>query len=187
MRAVAARHGLPGEYLLFVGTLEPRKNVDGLLRALAALPQASRRWCWPGGAAGCSTQTQSLITELGLGGRVHLREDFPADDLPALYSGAAALVLPSHYEGFGLPALEAMACGTPVVIADRASLPEIAGEAALRVQPNSPASIAQAIERVLTDTVCRETLTALGLERVKQFSWRRTAEQTLAVYRRVLA
>jgi glycosyltransferase involved in cell wall biosynthesis len=186
VRAARQRHGLPGEYLLFVGTLEPRKNVDGLLRALALLPQAPPL-VLAGRSGWLFDATRALIAELELGGRVHLLEDFPSGDLPALYSGAAALVLPSHYEGFGLPALEAMACGTPVVIADRASLPEIAGEAALRVQPNDPASIAQAVERVLTDTACRETLRSRGLARAQEFSWRRTAEETLAVYRRLLA
>ncbi len=185
VRDVLEKHRLPSEYLLFVGTLEPRKNVHGLLRALAALPDgpplvlAGRRgWLFD--------QAQSLISDLKLEDRVHLLEEFPAGDLPALYTGASVFVLPSHYEGFGLPVLEAMACGTPVVIADRASLPEIAGEAALRVDPDDPASIAGAIERALHDRDCRESLVARGFEQVRQFSWRRTAEQTLAVYRRLL-
>jgi glycosyltransferase involved in cell wall biosynthesis len=182
VKSVLARHGLPGEYLLFVGTLEPRKNIAGLLRALAVLPEAPplvlagrRGWLFD--------ETQSLISNLHLEHRVHLMEDFPFSDLPALYSGASAFVLPSHYEGFGLPVLEAMACGTPVVIADRASLPEIAGEAALRIDPDDPASIASAIQAVLSDEACRRRLIESGFERVRQFSWEKAARATLAVYR----
>jgi glycosyltransferase involved in cell wall biosynthesis len=185
VRAVLERHHLPGEYLLFVGTLEPRKNIHGLLHALAALPAAPplvlagrRGWLFD--------QTQALISDLKLEERVHLLKEFPAADLPALYTGASVFVLPSHYEGFGLPVLEAMACGTPVVIADRASLPEIAGEAALRVDPDDPASIAAAVERALYEADCRQNLVARGFEQVRQFSWRRTVEQTLAVYHRLL-
>jgi glycosyltransferase involved in cell wall biosynthesis len=182
---VLERHGLPREYLLFVGTLEPRKNVAGLLRALAALPDAlplvlagRRGWLFE--------DTQALISDLRLQHRVHLLEDFPSADLPAMYTGAAAFVLPSHYEGFGLPVLEAMACGVPVVIADRASLPEIAGEAALRVDPDDPASIANSIQTILSDSACRERLVQSGFERARRFSWQATAQATLNVYKSLL-
>lgn len=177
-----ARHNLPREYILFVGTFEPRKNLDGLLTAYATLPDAPplvlagrRGWLFD--------ETQSLILKLHLSGRVRLLEEFPSPDLPALYSGAAVFVLPSHYEGFGLPVLEAMACGAPVIISDRASLPEIAGDHALRVDPGDPAGIAQAIETVLADSSFRSSLIARGFDQVKKFSWRKTAQETLAVYR----
>lgn len=182
---ILARHDLPGEYILFVGTLEPRKNLDGLLRACALLRDAPplvvagrRGWLFD--------EAEALIESIGLRARVRLLEDFPAADLPALYSGASVFVLPSHYEGFGLPVLEAMACGAPAIVADRASLPEIAGDAALRIDPGDSASLAQAIHTVLTDSTLRESLRSRGFDQVKKFSWHKTAEETLAVYRRLL-
>ena len=183
--ALRERHNLHSEYLLFVGTLEPRKNVSGLLKALAALPQAPPL-VLAGRPGWLFDQTQSIISELDLQNRVRLFQDFPSTDLPALYAGASVFVLPSHYEGFGFPVLEAMACGVPVVISNRASLPEIAGEAALQVNPDEPASIANAIQRALTDTDCRRTLISAGFEQARRFTWRATAEQTLAVYRSLL-
>jgi glycosyltransferase involved in cell wall biosynthesis len=109
-----------------------------------------------------------------------------ASDLPALYNGASMLLLPSHYEGFGLTALEAMACGTPPIIADRSSLPEVVGDAGLRIDPDDPAMIANAIRRLLEDASLNEQLRAEGLARAKTFTWRRTAEITLQVYRQVV-
>ncbi|MBI3764639.1 MAG: glycosyltransferase family 4 protein [Chloroflexi bacterium] len=180
-----ARHNLPRDYILFVGTLEPRKNVDGLLRAYATLPDAPPL-ALAGRPGWLFDETQTLISNLHLTDRVCLLQDFPSSDLPALYSGASVFILPSHYEGFGLPVLEAMACGTPTIIADRASLPEIAGDAALRIDPDDPASIANAIHTALTDSALRQSLVALGFEQVKRFSWRKTAEETMAVYRATL-
>jgi glycosyltransferase involved in cell wall biosynthesis len=110
----------------------------------------------------------------------------PADDLPALYSGATLLTFVSHDEGFGLPALEAMACGTPVVVADRGALPEITGDAALRADPEDPESIAAAIGRITRDAEVRERLRKRGLERARQFSWKKTADEMIAVYRELV-
>ncbi len=185
--AVATRHNIPILYLLFVGTFEPRKNVVGLLTAYAQLPGDVPPLVLVGNQGWLFDETMNRIRELGLAGRVHIIQDVPADDLPALYCGACALVLPSHYEGFGLPVLEAFACGTPVVIADRASLPEIAGGAAALCDPDDPASIAHAIQTVLTDSAYRQTLIAKGRARVKEFSWEKCARETLAVYRSVIS
>jgi glycosyltransferase involved in cell wall biosynthesis len=124
------------------------------------------------------------IDELGLGPHVVIQEQPCREDLPALYSGAAALAYPSLYEGFGLPPLEAMACGCPVVASDRASLPEVIGEAGLLVNAEDVTGLAEALARVMTDTGLRSELVRRGFERAAQFSWERAARETLAVYRR---
>jgi len=183
------RLGLPSSYFLFVGTFEPRKNVAGLLSAYRLLIDrdtsapdlvvAGRRgWLFD--------ETLARVERLGL--REHVRFlDAPADeDMVALYNGAVALALPSHYEGFGLPVLEAMACGTPAVISDRGSLPEIAGDAALAVDPDDAAALAAALERVWRDPALRQSYRDKGLARAAEFSWERCARETLAVYRRVM-
>ncbi len=182
--------GLAPGYLLFVGTFEPRKNVAGLLAAYASLRQAlpsapplvlagRRGWLF--------AETAARVRELRLQAQVRFLEEAPAEVLPVLYRGAAALVLPSHYEGFGFPVLEAMASGTPVVIADRASLPEIAGPAALKIDPDSPEELAAALQRVLEDTPLRAELRQRGFEQVRGFSWEETARQTAALYQRALS
>lgn len=183
--AVAARHNIPIGCLLFVGTFEPRKNVSGLLAAYTKLPNDAPPLVLVGNKGWLFDETLARIHELKLESRVHLLQDFPADDLPALYCGASALVLPSHYEGFGLPVLEAFACDTPAVIANRASLPEIAGGAAALCDPDDPGSITSAIRAVLDDSAYRQTLVAKGRARLKDFSWEKCARETLAVYRAV--
>ncbi len=181
---------LPEGYLLFVGTFEPRKNLGGLLRAYAelradlrdapALVIAGKRgWLYE--------RLFTLAGELRLSQHVTWLED-PADaDLPALYSGASLVCLPSFYEGFGLTALEAMACATPVVVSNRGSLPEVVGDAALMVNPDDPTSIAEGLRRVLEDAALAADLRARGPQRAAQFSWRETARLTLGVYRRLAA
>lgn len=179
--------GLPTMYLLFVGTLEPRKNISGLLDAYVLLRQemtdapplviaGTRGWLYDTILAQIEALRDWLIW----------LEEPPFEALPALYNGAAALVLPSHYEGFGLPALEAMACGTPTIVANRSSLPEVVGEAGMLIDPDDPANIADAIRRVLTDSQLSDRLRAGGLARAATFTWRQTAETVLAVYRRLL-
>lgn len=186
---VMLRYDLPGEYILFVGTFEPRKNLDGLLRAYFQLknevPSApalviagQRGWLCQG--------IFDLIRELGLESAVLWLEKVDFEELPALYSAARVLCLPSFYEGFGFPPLEAMACGTPAIVSDRASLPEIVGGAGLLVDPDDPASIARALRRVITGSELAADLQKRGLEHVKRFNWRETARRVLAVYQRVL-
>jgi len=187
--AARDRLKLPDRFILFAGTLEPRKNVAGLLRAyrllldrLAEFPDlilaGSRGWLFD--------ETRKLIAELRLTDRVRWIDSPPDADLAALYNLASVFVLPSHYEGFGLTVLEAMACGAPVIISDRGSLPEIAGGAALDIDPDDPVELAEAIERVLTDDALQRELRRKGLDRVKEFSWERCARETLAVYQHVL-
>jgi glycosyltransferase involved in cell wall biosynthesis len=175
----------PERYLLFVSTLEPRKNVVGVLRAFGLL----KEWGYPG--------------ELVLVGRWGWRTDAIRDELAAsparpwvrhvdyvdrvrlgsLYRGADALLFPSWLEGFGLPLLESMACGTPVITSGTSSMPEIAGPAAVYVDPSSPHGIASATEALLADSGHRERLIALGRERAARFTWERAAEATAAVLR----
>jgi glycosyltransferase involved in cell wall biosynthesis len=119
--------------------------------------------------------------------RVHFLHHVTDADLPAMYNAASLLTTPSFYEGFGLPALEAMACGTPVVVADRSSLPEVVGKAGLLVNPDDVDDIAQALARVLTDEPLRTRMRELGLVQAARFTWERTARETLAMYWQVLS
>jgi glycosyltransferase involved in cell wall biosynthesis len=125
------------------------------------------------------------IAALKLDNHVYFAEDPSDKELVALYNAAAMLVLPSFYEGFGLPVLEAMACGTPVVCADRGSLPEIAGDAALLVNPDDLDSLADAMEHMLDDEPLRAKMREQGFSNVARFSWERTARETLNIYKRV--
>jgi glycosyltransferase involved in cell wall biosynthesis len=185
-----AELGLSPGYVLFVGTFEPRKNVAGLLRAYACLRQQrpdSPPLVLAGRSGWLFEETLRLIQALKLEAVVRRLEEAPESHLPALYRGAGVLVLPSHYEGFGFPVLEALGCGTPAVIADRASLPEIAGDAALKVDPDDHQALAEALSRVLDDSGLRAELIRRGFDRARDFTWERTARQTLALYEAVLA
>jgi glycosyltransferase involved in cell wall biosynthesis len=179
----------PG-YILFVGTFEPRKNVPGLLRAYAAL---RRRWpdapdlVLAGRQGWLFGTVVELIKELHLGSCTHFLSEVSEADLPALYRQAKAFVLPSYYEGFGFTLLEAMGCGTPAVVANRASLPEIAAEAALLVEPDDADSMADALYRTLSDEALRSQMRLRGLERAAAFTWQNTVQATLDLYRHVLA
>jgi len=185
---VAARYGLDPGYLLFVGTLEPRKNLPGLLQAYRLLLDAGKTSAplvLVGGKGWLYDEIFERVEQLRLNELVRFLHGVPDVDLPGLYNAASVLAMPSFYEGFGLPALEAMACGTPVVVADRASLPEVVGEAGLLVNPEDPDDVAQALARVLTDESLRARMRELGLARAAHFTWERAAQATLAVYRKV--
>jgi len=187
--AVLASHQLQPGYLLFVGTFEPRKNVGGLLRAYArlrAVTGAAPPLVLVGRAGWLFEETLKLIGDLRLSEAVRRLEDLPEAALPAFYRGAAMVVLPSHYEGFGFPVLEAMGSGVPAVISNRASLPEIAGGAALEVEPDDIGALSEALGHVLADEGLRRDLVARGLERARAFAWDATARATLALYRQVL-
>jgi glycosyltransferase involved in cell wall biosynthesis len=186
---VRARYGLPAPYVLFVGLLEPKKNLPALLRAVARL-RAAGAWGTTrlvlAGAPGWGTAGLGAeAARLGLDACVAFLGPVPEADLPGLYAGAAAFVFPSLWEGFGLPVLEAMAAGAPVVASRRGALPEIAGDAALLVEPAAE-PLAEALGRVLGDRGLRERLREAGLARARRYSWERTGAETLAVYRAAL-
>ena len=179
---------LPQPYILNVGTLEPRKNLIGLLRAFAmarrkGLPHSlvitgARGW-------GNSPLT-AAVKELELSETVVFTGFVDDQDLPHLYTRADFFVYPSLYEGFGLPILEAMGCGTPVITSNLSSMPEVAGSAALLVDPLSETELTSAILRLAEDPNLRETMSHAGITRAAQFSWDKTVHETLAVYEKVL-
>jgi glycosyltransferase involved in cell wall biosynthesis len=168
-----------GHYVLFVGAIQPRKDPVGAIEALALL-NSDLRLVLVGPEKSGGQEVRSAIQRLGVGDRVELAGHVERDELAALYRGAACLVFPSRYEGFGLPVVEAMASGTPVVAARAGAVPEVAGDAAVLVEPGDPVALAGGIERALAD---RERLVAAGLERAKRYNWVDTARQTLDVYR----
>ncbi|MDI7274750.1 MAG: glycosyltransferase family 1 protein [Anaerolineae bacterium] len=184
---VLHRYGLPARLILYVGTIEPRKNLVTLLQAYSALRRAGceQRLAIVGRTGWRSGGFWRALRELGLEREVCLPGYVADVDLPALYSAADVFVFPSLYEGFGLPVLEAMACGAPVVCSEAASLPEVAGDAALLVPPRDVAALTAALRRVLEDSSLRQTLGARGLARAREFTWERTARLTLALYDQV--
>jgi glycosyltransferase involved in cell wall biosynthesis len=169
-------------YALFVGTLHPRKDPLAALQALALVP-GDLRLVLVGPDKGSGMEARRTASKLGLNGRVEFAGHVDKRELAELYRGAECLVFPSRYEGFGLPVVEAMASGTPVVAAASGSIPEVAGDAAVLVDPGDPVALAGGIERALAD---RERLVQAGLERAKRYSWAETARRTLDVYRELL-
>jgi len=169
-------------YALFVGTLQPRKDPLTALEAVA-LVDDELRLVLVGPDKGLGGEARRRASRLGLNGRVEFVGHVEKQELAELYRGAACLVFPSRYEGFGLPVVEAMASGTPVVAAASGSIPEVAGDAAVLVEPGDPVALAGGIERALAD---RERLVDAGLEQARRYSWTETARRTLAVYRELL-
>jgi glycosyltransferase involved in cell wall biosynthesis len=182
-------HDLPTRnYFLYIGRNDPHKNLNRLLAAFAALPSNQDFELWLAGAADDSRSTEVLLqqaTELGVGDRLKVLDYVPYADLPILFNQAIALVFPSLWEGFGLPVLEAMACGTPVITSNLSSLPEVAGDAAILVDPYNPVEITAAMQ-VCLDETCRSQLRSAGLARASQFSWAKTGAATTEVLRRYL-
>jgi len=185
---IRTRYGLPEHFLLFVGSVEERKNLRRLLEACELLWRAGEHR--PLVVAGARLRKHrginETLTRLGLERRVVLTGYVPEADLPALYSAADLFVFPSLYEGFGLPPLEAMACGAPVGCSNSSSLPEVVGDAAVTVDPYDVEALAHAMHRVLSDANLRDELRAKGLARAAQFTWERTAQETMKVYQSVL-
>jgi glycosyltransferase involved in cell wall biosynthesis len=184
-----ARLGLgAGPVLLSVSAKRPHKNLARLLDAVAQIPAERRPMLvLPGYATPHEAELRERATTLGLDGSVVFCQWLSAEDLEGLYALAAAFAFPSLYEGFGLPVLEAMARGVPVATSARGSLAEVAGDAALVFDPEDPAAIRDAIERLLGDPELAAALRAAGRERATLFSWERTAQLTAAAYERVLS
>jgi glycosyltransferase involved in cell wall biosynthesis len=217
VEAAKKKYGIIGSYLLYVGTLQPRKNLVRLIEAFAQMggtgksqianqqisKSANRKWQTVDGTRNTEhvvgdlrlvlagkkgwlyEEILSRAQELGVADRVVFPGFVDAADLPALYSGALLFVMPSLYEGFCMPALEAMACGTPVACSGVSSLPEVVGEAALTFDPHDVEGIAVTMRRGIDDGALREELIARGFERVKRFTWQRCAEHVLDVLERV--
>ncbi|MBI5284203.1 MAG: glycosyltransferase family 4 protein [Chloroflexi bacterium] len=180
------RYGIAGPYVLFVGTVEPRKNLPRLLRAfeLAVSRHALPHDLVIAGAAGWKTgAVRGAYERSSVRGRINFIGYVPDYDLPAAYSGADAFVYPSLHEGFGLPPLEAMACGTPVITSDSTALAEVAGPAALTADPTNTEALAGAIASLLSDTRARERLRRAGLSHAAQFRWDAVAGEMLSLYR----
>jgi glycosyltransferase involved in cell wall biosynthesis len=188
LAAFRERHGLSDPYLLWVGTLEPRKNLPRLLEAFAQLgSEIPHRLVLVGPEGWRTGELAATLERLALGDRVRFTGFVSNEVLPLWYAPADLFLFPSLYEGFGLPILEAMACGTPVVTSNVSSMPEVGGDAACYADPESADAIAAAIRRVLNDPELRATMRARGLERAAGFTWARTADLTAAAYRQALA
>lgn len=178
-------HRLPERFLLYVGLLKPHKNVVRLLQAFSALHLDGVSLLLVGKRDSRYRELDMILEKEALHQNVIFLSSIPFEELPLLYNAAESLILPSLYEGFGLPALEAMACGTPVVCSQATSLPEVVGDAAVLADPLSVRSIAEGMQKSLGDSALRSELRRKGLERAKQFRWQDSAAKTLSVYHEV--
>ena len=191
IKRVRSLYGLEGDYILAVGSIQPRKNLIRLFAAYAALRRARPHAKLPrlvlvGKRAWLYEETLSAIEGQGIASDVIFTGYVPESDLPALYTDALCFVYPSYFEGFGLPPLEAMQCGAPVIAGDRTSLPEVVGDAGLLVDPFDEDAIARAIARMIDDPGLRAELRHKGLKRARMFNWHETARQTLQIYQRTM-
>jgi len=186
--AVQQKFGLRESFILAIGSADPRKNIATLLHAYARLPETMRTrhnlvivWTHPLLAESIANQARAC----GIGEHVRFLHHVSNDELIMLYNAASFFVFPSRYEGFGLPILEAMACGAPVIAANNSSIPEVAGDAAILVDAELPAMMAHAMVRLLEDEALRHEMSARSLHRATAFSWQRCARETLAVYQSI--
>jgi glycosyltransferase involved in cell wall biosynthesis len=184
------KYGLSSPYILALGGPHPRKNLRGLIRAFAAARtrlRSEHQLVFFGGTADLADLHRDDIEKERVSGDVRFIYPVPDDDLPVIYSMADLFVYPSLYEGFGIPIVEAMSCGTPVVTSNVSSMPEVAADAALLVDPGQPEDICEKIVSVLDDPDLQRSLRQKGLERAKDFSWDKNARETMAVYREVVS
>jgi glycosyltransferase involved in cell wall biosynthesis len=191
LAAFKAQHGIGERAIIYLGSIEPRKNLTRLIEAFAILNSQfsirNSQLFIAGSLAWHYDEVLSRIEALGLAGQVKLLGRVSDDDLPKWYSACAVMAYPSLYEGFGLPPLEAMACGAPVVTSNVTSLPEVVGDAGIMVEPTEAQALAAALNRVLCDDALRAEMRAKSLARAAQFTWARTAELTMESYRKVMA
>jgi glycosyltransferase involved in cell wall biosynthesis len=184
LRATAAKYGIEGVYCLHVGTLQPRKNLGLLVEAWAMLRERMERppkLLLAGKRGWLYEPLVRSVEERGLGDLVKFADYVERADLPALYSGALAFTFPSLYEGFGLPALEAMSCGTPVVASNASSIPEVVGDAGLLLDPRDVGAWAGAVEQLSYDDAAQRDMSRKGLARAGRFTWERCARETFGV------
>jgi glycosyltransferase involved in cell wall biosynthesis len=184
--AFRAQHNLPERYILYLGTLEPRKNLVTLLQAYAGLHKTDTHLVLAGGQGWLYEEIFAEVERLGLEKRVHFPGYLPDDTLPLWYNAADVFAYVSWYEGFGLPILEAMACGTPVVASDTTSLPEVAGDAALLVPPDDVDAVREGLKQSLADRALHARLKQAGQRRAARFRWQTTAHHTTKLYKMIL-
>jgi glycosyltransferase involved in cell wall biosynthesis len=185
VEAFCRNRGL-GRFILHVGTLQPRKNIPALIEAFARLPDPTLQLVLVGGKGWLFAEIFERVEALGVQERVRFIGYVPDEELPFWYNAADLLVFPSVYEGFGMPVVEAMACGTPVVAAESSSIPEAAGAAGLLFLPHDIAGLAERMAAVLNDAALSSSMRQKGLEQARQFSWERAGQETAAVYHRAL-
>ena len=190
LQRVRHTYGIESNYILSVGSIQPRKNLVRLINAYGLLrkkyqPDKLPKLVLAGKCAWLYDETLRALQETGLKDSVILTGYVPEQDLPALYSGALCFVYPSFFEGFGLPPLEAMQCGVPVIIGNRTSLPEVVGNAGLLFDPFDVDALAAAIENVINNPDLRDELRVKGFARARMFDWKETARRTLAVYEQI--
>jgi glycosyltransferase involved in cell wall biosynthesis len=190
VRAFRQQQGLPERFILFLGTLEPRKNIVLLLKAYAQLVARSGdpppKLIIAGGKGWFCQEIFAAVEQLDLANRVIFPGYVPEEEKPLWYSAAEIFIYPSLFEGFGLPPLEAMACGTPVIVSDTSSLPEVVGDAGLKVPPTDATALAEAMATLLHHPATRAEWRERGLKQAARFSWLDTARQTVHVYERAL-
>jgi glycosyltransferase involved in cell wall biosynthesis len=185
---VRDRHGVEGPYILFVSTIEPRKNVPTLIRAVWQLMECYKedvQLVLAGGKGWLFEDAFAIVETLKMDSRVHFVGRVSSEDLLYLYNAAELLAHPAFYEGFGLPPLEAMACGLPVIVSNVASLPEVVGDAGLLIDPHDVDELTVGLWRVLTDDELRREMREKGLRQAERFSWERAARETIDIYRLV--
>lgn len=187
--ATKAKYKISGDYILFASTIEPRKNLEKLLDALQLLPQDLKKQyslVIVGKEGWIEQQVATKLKQTQAAGVTVVRTGYIADnELPVLYSGASVFAYPSLYEGFGMPILEAMACGAPVVTATTSSMPEVAGDAAVLVDPYDAQSIADGLQKILTDPKLAQNLVSKGKKQVTHFSWGESGKQLAAIIKRI--
>jgi glycosyltransferase involved in cell wall biosynthesis len=191
LQRVRQTYGIDGDYVLAVGSIQPRKNLPRLIKAYSLLrhgPTAGKlpKLVLVGKNAWLYEETLRSLHECGVSEAAVLTGYVPDSDLAALYSGALCFVYPSYFEGFGLPPLEAMKCGAPVIVGNQTSLPEVVGDAAIQVDPLDANGIAIAIQKLISDAGLRSEFRNKGLARAKRFDWNETARQTLAIYQKAV-
>jgi glycosyltransferase involved in cell wall biosynthesis len=171
-------------YILSVGTVQPRKNYQMLIQAFKPVAENHpHHLIISGGKGWLYDEMMAEVERQGLDGRVHFIGFVDDEDLPALYSDATLFVFPSLYEGFGLPLLEAMACGVPVITSNASSLPEVVGDTAVQLSPHKPAAWSQAITHLLSDEDERAQLVAAGFRQARHFTWQKAAQRLLGIYK----
>ncbi len=186
---VKAKYGIRGKYILVVGNIQPRKNIGRLVEAFTRLKKNGKiphKLVVVGKKAWLYADIFECVRAAGAGSEILFTDYVPDEELPLLYNGADLFIYPSIFEGFGFPVLEAMACGTPVITSNTSSMPEVAGDAAVLINPLSVPEIEKAIFETLSGEILRRRLVEAGLKRAELFTWEKTCRQTLAVYENIL-